>query len=283
MTVLRSIIVCLIFSISNSQADALIEAGSQADQLKTGLDLIQQKKYQQAELHFQDLNQKYPEQILYLNNLAVALMAQSKTEQALESLNNSVDADKNYSVMQKNISQIYAYMASKAYENALANTSDTKAQTNLPELSLMTEIITVNELLAVSNNQQIDVDAEIEVVSDDVITILEERIAVWANTWMQADFKSYLEIYSKKFQPAEQLSYQDWVAQRRYRLRHSKQVKVNYNQLKVYLDADKASAIVEFVQQYKAGKYQDKVKKQLYWVLEGDNWLISREQVIEKL
>ncbi|MCK4708900.1 MAG: hypothetical protein KAU21_09805, partial [Gammaproteobacteria bacterium] len=137
--------------------------------------------------------------------------------------------------------------------------------------------------LAVSNNQETELVVELEVVTEEVAAILEAKIAAWAKAWMQADIKSYLAIYSQQFQPADQLSYQDWAAQRRYRLRHSKEVKVNYNQLKVYLDADETKAIVEFVQQYQAGQYQDKVKKQLFWVLEGDNWLISREQVTEKL
>ena len=283
MKALRLIFVCLIFFVSNIQADVLTDTDSQADQLKAGLDLIQQKKYQQAELHFQKLNQQYPDQILYLNNMAVALMAQSKTEQALQSLNNAVAADKNYSVMQKNISQIYAFMASKAYTNALADSQAINSQTSLPELSLITEITPVKESLAVSNNQETELVVELEVVTEEVAAILEAKIAAWAKAWMQADIKSYLAIYSQQFQPADQLSYQDWAAQRRYRLRHSKEVKVNYNQLKVYLDADETKAIVEFVQQYQAGQYQDKVKKQLFWVLEGDNWLISREQVTEKL
>lgn len=248
--------------------------------LRLGLDLIQQKKFGQAEKYFIELKRQHPKQIAYLNNLAVAQMAQGKTDQALENLKSALIADKYISITQKNISNIYAYMASQAYAKVL---DASRAENKLPELASITDIKPL-----IDNNAALRVAEEAEVVvaekgEADLTILFENKIKDWMKAWSDGDTSAYIANYSKKFIPSGKLSYKDWLALRRYRLRHSKQVNVGYNQLNTYLNADKTVAIVEFVQHYKAGKYQDKVKKQLYWQRQDDNWLISREQVTEKL
>lgn len=279
----------LLFLVGNVQAEIAVNN----DQLKIGLDLIQQKKFKLAEEHFIVLKQQFPDQVTYLNNLAVAQMAQGKTEQALENLNTVIAADKFFSVTQKNISHIYAYMASQAYSKAL----DKKDEPTPPELAVLSQVMTVFEAPAVAEEVTVEEAITEEIIPEQIISeeivpeelaenpeaVLEEKTAAWASAWMEGNFKAYLSNYSDQFQPAGQLSYKDWLAQRRYRFRLSKDIQVSYNQLKVYIDSAKTTAIVEFVQQYKAGDYQDRVIKQLYWVLEGDNWLISQEQVTEKI
>lgn len=265
----------------NAQSE-ILKNDSQDAQLKIGLELIQQKNYQQAENHFQKLNQTYPEQITYLNNLAVAQMAQGKTEQALQSLKTAMISDKLYSVTQKNISQIYAYMASQAYSKAL----DKKQTALLPNLDSIADL----KLTQQDHHQVMEISADknreessATDTSDELKVILETKMKLWASAWMKGDVKAYISTYSEKFQPGDRLSYQDWLAQRRYRLRNSKQVEVSYTDMDVYLNTEKNIALVEFIQKYKTDKYQDQVRKQLYWSLENENWLISREQVTEKL
>jgi len=260
----------LVFFILTGVAQAEIPA--QNDQLKAGLELLQKKKFKLAEDHFIALNKQFPDQMTYLNNLAVAQMAQGKAEQALENLNTVIASDKYFSVTQKNITQIYSFMASQAYSKAL----DKKDAPVIPELAILSDVMPTN----------VAVPAPTEVVKEEVKEnldiILEQKTASWASAWMKGDINDYLSNYSENFKPFGKLSYNDWVAQRRYRFRLSKDIQVSYNQLKIYVDSAKMSAIVEFSQQYKAGEYQDKVKKQLYWVREGDRWLIAQEQVTEQ-
>ncbi|MDH5392061.1 MAG: hypothetical protein OEY11_02620 [Gammaproteobacteria bacterium] len=245
-------------------------------QLKLGLELIEQKKYQQAEKYFVQLKQQHPQQIAYLNNLAVAQMAQGKMQQALENLKAALTADKYIAVSQNNMSSIYAYMASQAYSKALD-----KASTNtLPQLASITEIKPA--LTAQPATEKAKPLPALQ-TQDELKRLFEKKMNVWIKAWSKGDTQLYLANYSKNFMPAAKLSYKDWLALRRYRLRHSKQVEVSYNQFDMFLNAAKTTAIVEFVQHYRAGKYRDKVRKQLYWRLEGDRWLITREQVTEKL
>jgi tetratricopeptide (TPR) repeat protein len=269
---------CLLLFAGYAQAETPV-AANQDEQLKLGLSLIQEKKYQQAETYFEKLKNEYPGQITYLNNLAVAQMAQGKAESALDNLKTATISDKYYSVMQKNISDIYAYMASQAYSKALE-----KQQTpSLPTLASISDVkLLVVPLSDVEEQAELPAVAEVD-TDKQLQETIESNVVVWANAWMKGDSNVYVATYSKHFKPANNLSYKDWLAQRRYRLRHSKQVEISYNQLNIFFNVEKTTAIMEFVQHYKAGKYQDKVRKQLYWQLENDSWLIAREQVIEKL
>jgi len=264
------------------QANTLAETTDKKAQLKFGLTLIEQKKYSEAEIYFQNLSQQFPQQMSFLNNLAVAQMAQGKTKQALESLKTAAVADKHFSITEKNMNDIYAYMASQAYSKAL----DKKFDSKMPELVLITDLKTEikdSDTTAEQKGKAPVISGAFAEDEASIISLIEKQTASWAKAWMNADIKNYIASYSHKFDPTGSLSYKDWVAQRRYRLRNSKNVNVSYNQLNIYLNAEKNSAIAEFIQQYKAGQYQDKVRKQLYWHLEGDRWLISREQVTEKL
>lgn len=279
MLVFMKSVFWLLFFSGFVQAEEL-SAQNQDEQLKHGLSLIQDKKYQQAETYFEDLKTHYPTQVTYLNNLAVVQMALGKTEEALTNLKAAMVSDKYFSVTQKNISDIYAYMASQAYSKALEKQQDIP----LPNLTSIADIkvvlepkdIAIEEENSTENLSQVEIDKQLK-------ELIEAKVTSWAQSWMKGDSKAYISNYSKSFKPADNSSYHDWLAQRRYRLRHSKQVEVSYNQLNVFFNLDKTTAVMEFVQNYKAGTYQDKVRKQLYWQLEEDNWLISREQVIEKL
>jgi len=271
---MKTVLALLLFS-AVAQA-AVDSAVVQNQQLQQGLNLVQEKKYQQAETYFKQLNSQYPDQITYLNNLAAVQMAQGKTELALKNLKQASVADKTFSVMQKNISDIYAYMASQAYAKAL----EKKQSTALPELALISELKTKPVAEIKAEKQAVEIVAKTE---QQLTEEIEEKASFWSKSWMAGNFKDYLSAYSEKFVPSGGLSYDKWRAQRRYRLRHSKQVEVSYNQLNIFFNAEKTLAIMEFVQQYKAGQYNDKVKKQLYWQSENGSWLIAREQVIEKL
>jgi hypothetical protein len=279
MSVLMKSAFCLLFFAGIVQAE-VSSVQNQDEQLKLGLNLIQDKKFQQAETYFEELKTQYPTQITYLNNLAVVQMALGKTEDALTNLKAAMVSDKYFSVTQKNISDIYAYMASQAYSKALEKQQNIPLP-NLASISDIKIVLVAKEVTAEEESSTTELSQE--ETDKQLKELIEAKASVWVQSWMKGDSKAYISNYSKSFKPADNLTYQDWLAQRRYRLRHSKQVEVSYNQLNVFFNLDKTTAVMEFVQNYKAGTYQDKVRKQLYWQLEDDSWLISREQVIEKL
>jgi len=272
---LRDTVCCFLLVVCFS-----VEAeNSDQQSLSKGLALIEQQKFNEAEEYFLNLSQAFPQQVSYLNNLAVVQMAQGKTELALENLNTIMAADKFYSVTQKNINDIYAFMASQAYAKAL----DKKDQETRPQLLTISELMPVVENAGLVEEAMPVTESDSNVIDINDETLLKDKTQNWATAWMNGDVQQYLAHYSEQFKPADGLAYKEWLSQRRYRLRHSKQVEVSYNQLKIYFGSENKTAIVEFIQHYSAGNYQDTVKKQLYWQRSDNDWLIVQEQVTEKI
>lgn len=247
--------------------------------LKQGITLYQQQHYKQAVKVFKQLHEHYPDHPVYLNNLAVAQMALGEFDAALQSLQQAMNTHKDYAVTQKNISSVYAYMAAEAYNKAL----DDAKPVSRPELELLTELPRIDS----SDNPSditMSTNEAIEVVNKETIqSILEQQTKHWIQSWSDSQVDDYLDHYSNQFQPSDNQSFQNWQAQRRYRLKSQSNISISYNQLKVYTDQDQQYAIVEFIQDYSSGRYQDKVRKQLHWNLEDGHWRIVREDVIQKL
>lgn len=246
-------------------------------QLQNALTLYQQQKYSEAATLFSDLHTRAPRQVVYLNNLAAAQMALGDVEQALQTLQQAMATSENYTIAQKNINELYAYKASLAYAKALDKNDSGK----MPQLTL----VTVLESGVAENKAPVEAPTDIQpaVSEPDITQQLTELTASWATAWMQGDVDGYLGVYAADFYPDGKTSHEEWVNQRRYRLRNSKQVQVNYTQLNVFVASDQQSAIVEFVQFYQSGSYQDKVRKQLQWKFEAGHWRINKETVIENL
>lgn len=246
-------------------------------QLQNALTLYQQQKYSEAATLFSDLHTRAPRQVVYLNNLAAAQMALGDVEQALQTLQQAMATSENYTIAQKNINELYAYKASLAYAKALDKNDSGK----MPQLTL----VTVLESGTAENKAPVEAPTDIQpaVSEPDITQQLTELTASWATAWMQGDVDGYLGVYAADFYPDGKTSHEEWVNQRRYRLRNSKQVQVNYTQLNVFVASDQQSAIVEFVQFYQSGSYQDKVRKQLQWKFEAGHWRINKETVIENL
>ena len=247
--------------------------------LKQGITLYQQQHYKKAVKVFKQLHERYPEHPIYLNNLAVAQVALGEFDAALKSLQQAMNTHKDYAVTQKNISSVYAYMAAEAYNKAL----DDAKPVSRPELELLTELPQID-----STNNPLDLtkatDETIDVVNEQSIQdVLEQQTKNWIQAWSKTEVEDYLDHYSNRFQPPDNQSFQEWQSQRRFRLQNPGNISISYNQLKVYTDQEQQYAIVEFIQDYNSGRYQDKVRKQLHWILEDGHWRIVREDVIQKL
>jgi tetratricopeptide (TPR) repeat protein len=252
-------------------------AATDEQQLTDAVAFYQQQKYAEAETIFADLHKREPEQMVYLNNLAAVQIAKGDVELALKTLQQAIDTDENYSITQKNINELYAYKASQAYAKALDKEDNSKP----PQLVLITALKPLQQQAPVVVSEPVVTSPEVtEKTPEEILTTL---TASWAQAWMQSDVEQYLQLYAANFNPDGKTSHEEWLNQRRYRLRNSKEVQVSYNQLAVFVNADKKSAIVEFVQLYRSGSYQDKVRKQLLWSYEADNWRIAKETVIETL
>jgi len=97
-----------------------------------GLILTEQGKIPDAIKIFSDLTQDYPELPEPYNNLAVLYASQSQYDKAKSSLEMAIRTHPSYATAHENLGDIYAKMASQAYDRALQlDSSNTTTQTKL--------------------------------------------------------------------------------------------------------------------------------------------------------
>lgn len=97
-----------------------------------GLILTELSRYQEAIKVFTDLTEDYPELPEPYNNLAVLHAAQGQYDRAKQSLEMAIRTHPSYATAHENLGDIYAKMASLAYDKALQlDQSNTSAQTKL--------------------------------------------------------------------------------------------------------------------------------------------------------
>jgi ketosteroid isomerase-like protein len=97
-----------------------------------GLILTELNRYQEAIKVFTDLTTDYPQLPEPYNNLAVLYAAQGQYERAKQSLEQAIRTHPSYATAHENLGDIYAKMASLAYDKALQlDESNVSAQTKL--------------------------------------------------------------------------------------------------------------------------------------------------------
>ena len=104
-----------------------------------GLILTRLGRMPEAELVFIELTRKNPQLPEPYNNLAVVYAAQGKYSEAEQALKDAINTHPSYATAHENLGDIYAKMASRAYNQALE--LDTANQSARTKLSLVNELI----------------------------------------------------------------------------------------------------------------------------------------------
>ncbi len=277
-----------------------------------GLILARMDRLKESAAVFIRLTEEHPELPEPYNNLAVIYAASGEYDKAEEALRQAINTHPSYATAHENLGDIYAKMASQAYNNALK--LDSNNQETKEKLSMISELISAPEPVAVARKTEIQhPDAEslaqnnlkpavasekAEVEPEPTLakfepepeTILEPpfdkeaarrevKTAVnsWANAWSAKDVDRYVKSYSAKFVPPNKLSRSRWEAQRRVRLSKPRYIKVLLDNVRIEI-LSQDLALVRFVQTYQSDNYKDKVNKQLLLNKVDGVWLISKEE-----
>ena len=108
-------------------------------QFMKGLVLTRLDRYRDAERVFIQLTADNPDLPEPFNNLAVVYAAQGKYKEAEDALKSAINTHPSYATAHENLGDIYAKMASRAYNQALE--LDTSDKTAREKLSLVNEMI----------------------------------------------------------------------------------------------------------------------------------------------
>ena len=254
-----------------------------------GLILADQGKTNDAITVFTGLTEDYPELPEPYNNLAVLYASQSKYEAAKNALEMAIRTHPSYATAHENLGDIYAKMASIAYDKALAlDSKNATAQTKLALIQDMIEgqprkpaaakIATAKPPVKPAQVESAPVKTAATntapVNSAPADTRIEAAITRWAQAWSARDVDAYLAAYASDF-TAEGLSRSKWEAQRRARITAPKSIEVKISDLKIDQQGDTASAT--FSQAYRSDRLSSTVSKTLTLALKNGEWRIVDE------
>ncbi len=254
-----------------------------------GLILADQGKTSEAIQVFTGLTEDYPELPEPYNNLAVLYAAQGKYDAAKNALEMAIRTHPSYATAHENLGDIYAKMASIAYDKALQlDTANASAQT---KLALIKELVGGQPRRAAPAKPQAAAPGNpaplaaapakpvLPAPASDSIQptkIIEVTVTDWAQAWSKRDPDSYLAFYASDFAVPDGLSRADWEAQRRERIAKTRRIDVQISNLKIEQSAaDQATAT--FKQTYRSDRLNSSSTKTLELALRDGKWKIVRE------
>lgn len=292
------------------KADSYL-VGKPADpQMRFLKGVIQRNLGKQAEAiaTFTKLTEDYPELPEPYNNLAVLYAGQSQFDKARAALEMAIRTNPSYATAHENLGDIYARLASQAYNKALQLDGANAAVP--PKLALIRELFSPNNKgqhpataalaaapavpVAKPSTPTPAAPTAVPAVVAPAATIgaapakpvasdsaakesrqVEEAVQAWATAWSAKDITAYLGAYGKEFDPPGQQTRNAWEEERRKRIVGKTSISVKLEKLSVTVNG--AKAIAKFRQDYRAGALAVSSRKTLELAKTGNRWLIVKE------
>ena len=274
-----------------------------------GLILTEMGKQNDAIAVFTKLTEDYPELPEPYNNLAVLYAQQRQYEKAKHALEMAIRTHPSYATAHENLGDIYARMASQAYDKALQiDSSNTSAQT---KLALIRDLMSVSARpaglaphaaagkgqLAAAPAAKADVPpaarpepaparkaetapqpAEPNLAAPaERKSEVEQAVRHWARAWSAKDLEAYFSAYDKDFQTPGGQPRSAWEAERRRRIAKAEPIEVDIENMQIALEGERAT--IRFRQHYRSGKLKTSANKTLVLQRREGRWLILQERV----
>ena len=256
-----------------------------------GLILADQGKTNDAIAVFTGLTEDFPELPEPYNNLAVLYASQSKYDAAKNALEMAIRTHPSYATAHENLGDIYAKMASIAYDKALAlDSKNATAQTKLaliqemiqgqPRKTAATKSVPAPTKTATKSAATESVPARsapakpLPANTSQASNAVEAAVIQWAKAWSARDVNAYLAAYASDY-TADGMTRSNWEAQRRERVSIQKRIDVQLSDMTIDLQGDTASAT--FRQAYRSDRFSSTVTKTLKLALQNGQWRIVDE------
>ena len=251
-----------------------------------GLILADQGKTNDAIAVFTGLTEDFPELPEPYNNLAVLYASQSKYDAAKNALEMAIRTHPSYATAHENLGDIYAKMASIAYDKALAlDSKNATAKTKLALIQNMTQgqprkPVVAKPAATTPKSVTKPVAAESAPAKPAPINpaqagnAIEAAVIQWAKAWSARDVSAYLAAYASDY-TADGMTRSNWEAQRRERVDGPKNIDVQLSNMAIDQQGDTASAT--FRQTYRSDRLSSTVTKTLKLALKNGQWRIVGE------
>jgi len=288
--------------LSNKPKDA------QARFLK-GVIMTEQGQTEEAARLFTALTEDYPELPEPYNNLAVLYAGQGQFDKAKLALEKALRTHPSYAAAHENLGDIYAKMASQAYDRALqldrsndnlkpklallkdiytpaSKTSATKthiASLSTPAVAASMAVVAVSPAPSVasapveSSNSSTTAQAVVASTGGSNNVEVLKALHDWAHAWSSKNVNQYLAMYAQSFIPPGNETRRSWEQQRRERIAKPQPIVVAISDARVKLQDD-THATVSFVQSYRSGTLKSITHKTLEMVRSNGAWQIQSER-----
>ena len=281
-----------------------------------GIVLTEMNKPNDAIAVFSKLTEDYPELPEPYNNLAVIYAQQKQYDKAKQALEMAIRTHPSYATAHENLGDIYARLASQAYDRALQiDSSNSSAQAKLALIrDLMTsgsrpgkagkpadtrpaepvKIAEAPKPAASPAPAPVAAPAPIPAPAppaakpaeppkpaakpaEDASAEISRAVGLWAAAWSRKDVKTYLAMYAPDFKTPGGESRAAWDAEREKRINKPGAIQVSFESLRVTVDGD--SATVRFRQHYKSASLKTSSNKVLLMGKRDGKWQIVQERV----
>jgi len=250
---------------------------------------------------FTGLTQDYPELPEPYNNLAVLYAQQGQYDKARTALEMAIRTNPIFATAYDNLGDVYAKMASQAYDKALQlDKSNTAAQTKLEMIKELfsggargvkpaaskveTGTKTAPTMIAAGKPAPAQptppaatTQPAARLAADSANEVI-KAVNGWAKAWSNNDVNGYFGFYAPDFQPPGGEPRSDWEAARKSRIAKPKKIDVHVESPKIKFTGNNR-VTVTFRQNYRSSNLKVASTKTLVMVKAGDRWLIQQERV----
>jgi tetratricopeptide (TPR) repeat protein len=299
-----------------TKADQRLAANPKDPQLRFLRGVAQADSGKQADAiaTFTKLTEDYPELPEPYNNLAVLHANQNQLDKARTALEMAIRTNPSYATAHENLGDIYAKLASQAYNKALQLDAN-NANSVKPKLALIRELFSADAtgktgrpaaaapapaVVAAQRPAPAPAAAApaaaptpapavaaapvapapapaapLAATSDAAIQTVTSAVQAWASAWAAKDMTAYLAAYDKSFDPPGRQSRSAWEKERESRIVGKSKITVQLSDMTVSVNGDKATA--RFRQAYSADTLNVTSRKTLDLVNNNGRWTIVRE------
>jgi tetratricopeptide (TPR) repeat protein len=259
---------------------------------------------------FTKLTEDYPELPEPYNNLAVLYANQSQLDKARTALEMAIRTNPSYATAHENLGDVYAKLASQAYNKALQlDSNNTGVQPKLalirdlfapgakgqrptapaaaapaaaPAPAVVAKAPTPAPAPAAGPSASGTVTpapaapaAAAAAAASPAAKDVEASVRAWAAAWAAKDMGAYLGAYGKEFDPPGNQDRKAWEEERRARIVGKSRITVRLSDLEVAVNGNRATA--KFRQAYSADSLNISSRKTLDMVKAGERWVIVKE------
>ena len=277
-----------------------------------GLLLTEQKRLPEAIQVFTGLTEDFPELPEPYNNLAVLYASQGNYDKAKSALELAIHTHPSYATAHENLGDIYAQLASRAYDRALV--LDKNNATAQVKLAMVKDLFSSQKTAGTARPEPVKprpepVKIDPPLKPEPAKTVearpepkaapkpaeprpapppvaapaSEEQAKVtaaiegWARAWSSKDVKGYLGAYAPDFEVPGGEERATWEKQRAERIQKPKSIEVGVKVQSLQVSGSEATATIR--QSYKSDTLKNTTTKTLRLVKSGERWLIKQERV----